>query len=212
MSDGGVAGFKFKLSRGETVDFPHAVALLGPDAGLEDNTLDSIRLDRGPKIGGSLSMCSKRVAIGGGRTHPVKCLEPARRFNDRGPLPCIECRSVRILSNTRIECAGVAQQGTRSLSGLYQHAYYVRPHIASWCHHSDGHGGSFASSRLGWPSLDTNKRCGLISSASDEEAVAVVAGLASFSGATSAEPGGLYEATSRTYGRVDILLPARLRP
>lgn len=45
----------------------------------------------------------------------------------------------------------------------------------------------------------------------DDEAVAVVAGLAALAGATSAEPGGLHDAASRAYGKVDTLLPARLR-
>lgn len=46
----------------------------------------------------------------------------------------------------------------------------------------------------------------------DDEAIAVVAGLATLAATSSPRSGGLGDAAHRAYGKVDALLPARLRP
>ncbi|MFT3889860.1 MAG: YafY family protein [Arachnia sp.] len=46
----------------------------------------------------------------------------------------------------------------------------------------------------------------------DDEAIATVVGLATLSAAAPARPGGLTDAADRAYGKIDTLLPARLRP
>src|SRR5699024_3449091 len=46
----------------------------------------------------------------------------------------------------------------------------------------------------------------------DEEGVATVTGLATLAAATPSHPGGLNDAAHRAYGKIDGLLPARLRP
>lgn len=46
----------------------------------------------------------------------------------------------------------------------------------------------------------------------DDEAIATVVGLAALAAAGPAEPGGLNDAAMRAYGKIDGLLPARLRP
>lgn len=45
----------------------------------------------------------------------------------------------------------------------------------------------------------------------DDEAVAAVVGLATLAGTIPAEPGGLNDSASRAYGKIDSILPARLR-
>jgi len=46
----------------------------------------------------------------------------------------------------------------------------------------------------------------------DDEAVATVAGLATLAATTPPRPGGLSDAALRAYGKIDAVLPARLRP
>lgn len=46
----------------------------------------------------------------------------------------------------------------------------------------------------------------------DDEVIATVAGLAILAARTSPRPGGLSDAAHRAYGKIDAILPARLRP
>ena len=104
----------------EPVDLPHARALLGPDAALEDDPRDRVLLDgaRGDRAGAGVVL--DRVALEGRRADEIQRVGALGRAQDVGGDELVARDGVDQRGQLAVELGGIAQQQRGPDAGLHQ--------------------------------------------------------------------------------------------
>ena len=140
MGDGRVGLVEGDFCFREAVDLARAVALLRPDAALEDDPVDPVRLDRGDDRLGRAAVVVQRLRGLGGRVDPVDGVDVGRGGDDLARVAGVGLPRLGVLGDVGGNLVRVAGEQDRPDPGANEHARQVAAHVALRGRDGDLHG------------------------------------------------------------------------